>query len=210
MKPIIIENRRGGGYYTGQSPLPYMLPNEIALFDSILSNTRRYVEWGSGNSTLFVALNYRLEGMVTIETNEALVDELKRDPYLSKLAVRGKLELIHANIGHTVEWGWPSNRDPTLAVGAMWQDLCEKLPEDIDTVLIDGRYRIPAVLLSLMLWPEATFLFHDFTNRTHYHNLCEYIDIQEVCDTLIVFKAKKSVKSSQIFRAFIANQFIPD
>lgn len=184
-----------------------MHPGELRLLERSLCKARRYVEWGGGNSTIYAASKFRLEKMVTIETDKALVDKLKLDQRIRPLLRKGKLELIHANVGPTLEWGWPANRGPALAAGLMWQNLCEKLPQDIDTVLIDGRYRVPATLLSLLLWPEATFLFHDFTNREHYQGLCEFMDIEAVCDSLIVFKRKKAPAASSLTREFVKSMF---
>ncbi|WP_232473249.1 hypothetical protein [Brachyspira sp. SAP_772] len=62
---------------------------------------------------------------------------------------------------------------------------------NIDTILVDGRFRVACVLNSIFYCRNAVIIIHDFFNREYYNVLLNYLDIVEKADTLGVFKIKK-------------------
>jgi hypothetical protein len=102
-----------------------------------------------------------------------------------------------ADIGETSEWGRPSHPNATKAV---WDYQLAPLlsePEPFDVYLVDGRYRLPCLLVSFLHASRnrptvaisaraddpgdsgAIVLMHDCRNRSHYHRADDLLDLVE-------------------------------
>ena len=148
-----------------------------------LSTARRYLEWGSGGSTLlasWIALlpDSLLSDIVSIESSVNFVNELRR----TRAPIRdaesaGKLQYKLADVGRTVKWGYPATQDSQANqtrrqrhgnetqealwlqryVGAVSPTAC-----CFDFILIDGRFREACALRALLLsHNEMRVLVHD-------------------------------------------------
>lgn len=147
-----------------------MTDKEIVLFDSLISCSRRYVEFGTGGSTCQAAATNK-EWIISVDSSAE---------WLSKVAAQcnGSVKLLHADIGMVGDWGTPIdvNRRPD------WPSYHERPwlePEatDGDFYLIDGRFRvacfIQAILRSARM--DAIFAIHDFSCRPHYHVILPFV-----------------------------------
>ncbi|MDY5557061.1 hypothetical protein [Helicobacter sp.] len=76
------------------------------------------------------------------------------------------------------------------------------LPRDeikmIDTIFIDGRFRVACALSTLLYCPNSTIMIHDFFNRLQYRIVLEFLDTIEACETLGVFKPKKRLNKANL------------
>ena len=76
------------------------------------------------------------------------------------------------------------------------------LPRDeikmIDTIFIDGRFRVACALSILLYCPNSTIMIHDFFNRPQYRIVLEFLDTIEACETLGVFKPKKRLNKANL------------
>jgi len=60
---------------------------------------------------------------------------------------------------------------------------------DIDVVLVDGRFRL-ACACKAVIKRVQSILIHDFTSRTHYHDILPYVDIVRQTGTLVEVRPK--------------------
>lgn len=186
---------------------PHMTQDEIELFDQIMKNAHNYLEMGGGDSTIYIAKKYKkINSITVIDTDINLLNSLKSDYYIKKL--KNKIKLIHANLGKVGEWGWPINEPTKPTVINMWLTIINNLPKELDTILIDGRYRIPATLLFLMFYPNAIFIFHDFIERRYYHLLLNFINIEDFVDTLAICKIKSNINIRDLLTIYMKYQFV--
>ena len=112
-----------------------------------------------------------------------------------------RLNLIHVDIGPTGEWGRPigeESRDLFPSYSAKVFEEIEK--EKIDTVLVDGRFRVSCVLKTIMEChsnERLNILFHDF-HREQYHIILKYLDEVSKEDTLVLLKLKEEIDFQEL------------
>ena len=71
-------------------------------------------------------------------------------------------------------------------------NLDKDIIKNIDTILIDGRFRVACALNCFNVIRNNTFvLFDDFLNRKHYHIVLDYYDIIDKAGRLVVLQKKK-------------------
>lgn len=73
-----------------------------------------------------------------------------------------------------------------------------KTKKAIDTIFIDGRFRVACALSALLHCQNSTIMIHDFFNRQQYHIVLEFLDMIEECETLGVFKPKKRLNKANL------------
>jgi hypothetical protein len=167
---------------------PAMLASEIALFTSVMRCANRYVEFGSGGSTV-LAHSMGCASIVTVDSSLAWLEKVKK-----ACALDGKtqIKMIHVDIGAVKELGYPkddSNNDSwDIYHSAPWTDPDLALA---DTYLIDGRFRVACVIqTALHCSNRAIVMVHDFANRPYYH--CVFEIMREIArtDNLSVFQVR--------------------
>ena len=147
---------------------PCMSEAELRLFECFVRCSDRYLEFGSGESTCRAAGIVR-SSITAIDSSRSWLDGVAK--YCSDHHLPAQPTLIHADIGPTGDWGYPTDpgtRDkwPSYHNGvwthadALGADLC----------LVDGRFRVACFMqIILHVEPETVILFHDFRSRTGYH-----------------------------------------
>jgi len=74
---------------------------------------RRYLEWGSGGSTVLAAWlsllpDARLSELYSLESGTAFFDSLRRQyAPIRHAEATGKLKYLAAQVGPTIAWGYP-------------------------------------------------------------------------------------------------------
>jgi len=180
-----------------------MTINETARMIQHFSNVKAaYYEFGMGGSThlacAFLPPSARLYSM---DSNQKWVRNTAADPCIQKMIAEGRASVKLVNIGETGEWGMP--------VGSthmhLWADYSTSIvaykDENVDLVLVDGRFRIACALESWLQFPQATIVMHDFYDPYHildYVKLLEVFEKVESTDTLISLRMKPSVSRKTI------------
>lgn len=99
-------------------------------------------------------------------------------------------------------WGAPANNDNRdLFPGYSSQPFQLIDKSKIDTVLIDGRFRVACALSTILEChnnPGLKILIHDFWNRPHYHVLLNYLDESASAFTLGLFAIKKDIALDEV------------
>ena len=167
---------------------PAMLASEIALFTSVMRCANRYVEFGSGGSTV-LAHSMGCASIVTVDSSLAWLEKVKK-----ACALDGKtqIKMIHVDIGAVKDLGYPkddSNKEHwDIYHSEPWTD------GDVafaDTYLIDGRFRVACVIQTALRCPRhAIVMVHDFANRPYYHCILEVMREIARTDNLSVFQVR--------------------
>jgi hypothetical protein len=148
----------------------HMDSQSIAPFEKKLENSRVYLEFGSGGSTVR-ACQLAVPEIHTVETSKEFLDGVIAE--CQAVGYSGTLRTHFIDIGPTKAWGYPVSRNSTKHWPAYciapWKSLeaCGMSP---DLILIDGRFRVAAFLYSLLMAKKGTtILFDDYEKRNHYH-----------------------------------------
>lgn len=177
---------------------------EIHLFARYILKARFYLEYGCGGST-FLALYISQAQILSVESDPKFIALLSSYPLIQQdlKAPKPRLRFYPINLGEIGKWGFPLNENlketfPLYSQG-IFKELPQKQISQIDTIFIDGRFRVACVLNVLLHCSEsATILIHDFFNREHYHIVLEFLICIEKVDTLGVFCSRPNNDKSRI------------
>ncbi len=150
----------------------------VALRD-YLARSGFYLEFGSGGSTV-LASRLGLE-TISVDNDAYFLRAVSR-----KLAAGHRVTQIHADIGLTVEWGYPAFKRPTPARLARWRRYIalpfariaerNRFP---DFVLVDGRFRVACALESArqaqLAGQATTIMVDDYGLRDQYAPLEKHL-----------------------------------
>jgi hypothetical protein len=184
---------------------------EVELFDRTIINSKAYLEFGMGGST-FRALQKSKAKIYSIDSSRDWIKQMRKYLYIRYMEW-GRLKLFHTYIGPTKEWGVPTGdefRDSFPNYSARIFKLIEK--ESIDTVLVDGRFRVACTLKTILEChnnASLKILIHDFWNRAQYHIVLKYLIAVSRADTLGVFEIKKDIDLDQVKQDYDNYKFNP-
>ncbi|KAJ1409056.1 hypothetical protein B484DRAFT_456174, partial [Ochromonadaceae sp. CCMP2298] len=140
----------------------------------------------------------------TMDSNEDWVRNTAADPCIQKMIAEGRASVKKVNIGETEAWGRPVGSSHKQ----LWADYSTSIvaykAENIDLILVDGRFRIACVLESWLQFPQATIVLHDFYDKRYMHHHLAYVKLLEVfeqvesTDTLISLRTKPSASRETI------------
>jgi len=149
-----------------------MTPEEWRTFSGFVGCSRRYVEFGSGASTVLAAGRVK-ESVITFDSSRQWLDRVAAACRKNKTRLTPELSFL--DIGEIGEWGFP--RDETacrrwpIYHSSMWDD-----PRNAagDLYLIDGRFRVACFTQVLLhARDDALVAFHDYALRPHYHRIAD-------------------------------------
>jgi hypothetical protein len=145
-----------------------MAPDEWKTFDGFVGCAERYVEFGSGASTVEAAAQVK-DWVVAFDSSQSWLDRVAEACRERKTRLTPTLSYV--DIGETGEWGFPkgeTSRDRwPLYHSSMWED--PRLAE-ADLYLIDGRFRLACFAQVLLHCGDRAFIaFHDYASRPYYH-----------------------------------------
>lgn len=202
---------------------PHLFDQEPALFASALGASRRYLEFGTGGSTLS-AIRQGVEVMVAVESDPAWVDALRQHPEIAEAIGDGKLGLVHGDIGPVASLGYPRDYasgapDKVLwpnYIRAGWQEVSRRrfVP---DLVYVDGRFRVGCCLSVVLACKEYVpvgqapqVLVHDIADdRRHYEPIFRFFDVVEAVNTLRLLRIKADASMSDALALLLNYQFDP-
>ena len=98
-------------------------------------------------------------------------------------------------------WGYPgpsSTEDQKINYSNQIISLDKNLSNDIDLVMIDGRFRVACCLKCFnVINNECLIAFDDFLDRPEYHIVLIYYEIidQTDDDRMVILKKKQNIKS---------------
>lgn len=201
--------------YDGLMPM-YATPNEIHLFAKHILKARSYLEFGCGGSTM-LALYISQAQIISIESDPDFIALLLANPLIQQNSQGSnpRFRFCPIDLGKVGKWGFPTDKSPKESFPLYSQAIFEQLSQEytlrIDTIFIDGRFRVACVLSVLIHCSESiTILIHDFFNRPHYHIILEFLTCTEKIDSLGVFKPKANNDKSRLLALLKEYQYNPD
>ena len=151
--------------------VPNMEDVGIAIFEKCLQESKCFLEYGSGGSTLMAS---RLEVGEIISVNSDKECLAAVQSALSSSHSNSKLHSIYVDVGPTGEWSRPIDEKSAHLwpnyCSQVWSYIQERNTLNPDLILVKGRFR-PACLLTSMAFakPGTRILFDDYYDRPQYH-----------------------------------------
>lgn len=184
-----------------KSIAPHMTASEIQLYEKYLSNTRKYIEFGAGGSTVFACSFSNIMELHSVESDAAWLDILAKDAIVQKALGEKRLFLHHANIGPIKKYGNPKDIRLIHQWPYYFLGVWERLPSDADFILVDGRFRVACALFSLLMCEKPFVLgVHDYSHRPFYHVLEVYYDKVACEDSFAIFNPKLKIDTRAVLQ----------
>ncbi len=163
-----------------------------ALLRSSLTGARRYLEFGCGLSTQFVARNYECQ-IRSVETDKTYSSEIQN-------ILRERAEIFHIDLGPVGPWGRPTG----YSRRGMFEEYLEvgfSKSYSPDVVLIDGRFRVAAFLTAVLRSAPGTHIvFDDYPGRPQYHVVEEVLTPDETSADQAKFVRPEKIDDSEVLR----------
>lgn len=186
---------KGAKFYFSAAPSkePWMTEAEKQLFYEVIADSNVILEFGSGGSTVY-ALEQGKK-VFSIESSKWFVRLMKKSPVIKKAIQDNNLLYYQVHMGTTKECSVPLDNDHGELY---WKNSLENISstsipivtnywDKIDTVFIDGRYRVACALNALINFPKVKkFIIHDYTNRPQYHILEKFFIRKKEVGTLVI------------------------
>lgn len=166
------------------------------LVAKIYSKASSLFEFGLGEST-YIANHVGVPRYAGVDSDPVWIAKT-RD------AVDGRFRFYLADIGMTRNWGYP--KDDKLIKSELDYQILPLYSEPLafDVYMVDGRWRLPCLLVSFLHASdrganvnETTVLMHDCFRPT-YHKADHLLDLVERKDRLCVYKRMASTTDAQI------------
>lgn len=177
---------------------PEMSSNDKKMFYNYLNKANVYFEFGSGGSTYQANVRKNIKKIYSVESDIEwhikLKNKLKND----------KIKYIFNEMNTKPNtWGNPGEHATDIQK-INYSDQIKKLKKEdiqnIDLILIDGRFRVACCLKCYdLINDECLIAFDDFLNRTYYHVVLDYFDIvDKTIDNRMVILKKKNIINNLI------------
>lgn len=188
-----------------------MSHDEQAVFDEYIKESRNYLEFGFGGSTLR-AIQKSKANIYTVESSKDWINKMM-EYFILRYSKDKRLHIFHIDIGPTKAWGYPKSNDNQDLFEAYSSKVFESIDsKSIDLVLIDGRFRVACTLKTILSCHEnkdLKILIHDFWNRDYYHTVLKYLNTINKTDTLGVFTIKDNIDLAAIHSDYEAYKLEP-
>ncbi|MFU1981954.1 hypothetical protein [Bordetella hinzii] len=161
----------------------------VSLLERHLGHARVFLEYGSGGSSV-MASQSAVERIYSVDSDRAFLRAVQ-DKIAETGAPPGKYLPIYVDIGPTGAWGTPTSRE----FMHLWPDYLKepwrRLAQDgqtPDLILIDGRFRVASLLISLMHAPAGcVVLFDDYADRPVYHVVERFLKLRRKAGRMAEF-----------------------
>lgn len=147
---------------------PLFKKNDINLFKKYISQSKIYFEYGCGGSTYLASLCNNIEKIYTVDSDIEWLNKVQ-------LHINKKKDITYIynemlTIPNT--YGIPGKNATDIQKIEYSNKFIKTLPNNVDTILIDGRFRVAC---ALKLYPyinkNTIIIFDDFLDRPCYHNI---------------------------------------
>lgn len=191
------------------SPIPFLQPfkmtqKEKELFNRIISQSKHYLEFGMGGSTFHVLKHYRTH-VHAIDSSLSWIEIMRQYLFIRNKEKAGQISIYHVDIGKTGNWGRPVGFESRELFPKYSSWIFDHIPENlIDTVLVDGRFRVACMLQALMKYhqnPVMKYMMHDF-ERKDYQVVLAFMDIVEQADGLVLLKPKSDLDLIEVKKKY--------
>lgn len=166
---------------------PHLTPRDYEIYKRYISSSKYYFEYGSGGSTYEAAMIPTIENIYSVESDINWINTIQ-----SKLTDKKNITFFYIDLKSNGNWGNPGPKCSKSEYKKYSDAIYLVDKSKIDTVLIDGRFRVACALKCLIL-ENAVILIDDFLNRPYYGIILNYYDVIEKGDRLVCLKKKQNV-----------------
>lgn len=189
-----------------------MYDEEKDLLKKTLKSSKHYLEFGSGGSTLFALINSTAE-IISVDTNLPWLNFLKKYKIVRN-NLNQRLFIHFVDIGPTKFWGYPVDDSHTEKFENLSSDIFSQMDvSKIDTILIDGRFRVACAMMSILKChanPNLKILIHDYSIRDTYSIVENFLEISDFSKTLYSFRIKNDINMSEVNNYYEQYKYIAD
>lgn len=179
---------------------PFVQKNDKLMFYKYLDKSSVYFEYGSGGSTYQASIRNNITKIFSVESDMEWHNKLKK-----MIENKSHINFIYNEMNTKPNtWGHPgvnSTKEQWINYSDQITLLDKKTQNEIDLIMIDGRFRVACCLKSFnVINDDCLIAFDDFLNRPHYHIVLQYFDIIDKTqdNTMVILKKKNSIKDIQI------------
>jgi len=204
IRSSIVGFRQSWSYWTSRPDWTHSIDSRLTFdekansrFSVALESTNRYLEFGSGASTLVASESVPM--VVSVESDPAFLTAVERSLATRGTPRTGEVHLLHADIGRTGPWGKPVF--PSLSRPRRWRNYPNapwaSLGSDFsaDLILIDGRFRVACALSVALnqMNQEWLMLVDDYVGRPEYSPIEQYITLSGTFGRMAEFRPNETV-----------------
>lgn len=175
---------------------PHLADRDYAIYKKYISKSKHYFEYGSGGSTYEAVMTPTIEHVYSVESDKAWIDKIK-----TTISDSSKCTFFYVDLKSIGNWGNPG-KQCKVSDYKNYSDAIHMVDKSkIDTVLIDGRFRVACALKCLEL-DNAIVLIDDFLDRPYYHIVLDYYDIIEKGERMVCLKKKDKVPPPDVIKKY--------
>lgn len=187
---------------------PHMSAAKIQLLSESFARAKNYLEYGIGGSTVLAAVS-NLASILAIDSSDEWINKVKLE--IEKSSFTGNINLIHANLGPTGDWGYPLDESMLKSwpsyYASPWS-IFHTENRSPDLILIDGRFRTSCFLYSILNCESGTrILWDDYLNRPEYHFVENVLAPQGLVDDMAIFNVTSSINRNLASTLLFNNLF---
>lgn len=178
-----------------------MTKEERELLWTVIVQSKKYLEFGSGGST-FIALKNTEIDITSVDSDNAWFEYMRKWKVIRKAEMKGKLHFHYVNIGRTGMWGNPVDESCKEQYPEYSSSIFRQI-SDFDTVLVDGRFRVACVLqIVLNCGKKVKILVHDFNVRTNYEEVLQFLEEEKHVGELYLFKVRDNIDMDCVKKSY--------
>lgn len=174
---------------------PYFYNNDLKMFYKYLDRSSNYFEFGSGGSTYQAIIRSNIKKVYSVESDKTWYNIIKSkinndNFYYFFIDLKSKPNNL----------GYPGNC--SIDEYRNYSDIISYIPKnlsnEIDLILIDGRFRVSCALKVFTVINKKTkVIFDDFLDRPQYKIVLKYYKIIESTKdkSMVVLKKRKNIEN---------------
>lgn len=184
-----------------------MTKPEKALFVRSLKGVKTYLEYGCGGSTQ-LAVRAGCRKIVSVESDKTWIGKVAQADGMAEAIADRRLILHHVDIGPVGAWGRPADDSRVRNWPRYVVDPHLKYNFSYDMIFVDGRFRQACACAAYAyMFDNAKLAVHDYTTRAKYSDIEKFFDLEEISQTLAIFRKKEKVVQSTLYNCVLTSLF---
>lgn len=179
-----------------------MPKKETELFYKYLDKCQYYFEYGSGGSTYQACIRNNIKKIYSVESDKQWINKLMENDIIMN---NNSLKFIYIDMKTKYKtWGYPGD-ESVIDDWKKYIQSIDNIDEQIDLILIDGRFRVACALYCFDKIKDDTLIaFDDFLVRDYYNEVLNFYDIIDSAGRLVILKKKNIFKpDNQLLETYI-------
>jgi hypothetical protein len=182
---------------------PQMDQIGLAHFYKTVGNSKCYLEYGCGGSTVWAANIAKVSTIVSVDTDLAYIEKVRSTIDINN---KSRLLLEFCNFGEVGDWGLPKstkNYADFYKYSTRPWEICKMNRLVPDTILIDGRFRVACFLYTLLTARVGTqIMFDDYFDRPGYFIVEQFCRLDERKGRMGIFYSSNNFNNADLVAAY--------